>query len=60
MKKFGIFSIVFGSLSALGAIYAGDSLSGPIFWLTLGVVLVVKANAKKQTDIEENKKCNQQ
>ena len=59
MKKFGIISIVLGSLSALGALSAGHNPSGPIFWLILGIVLVVKANAKKSTDIEENKKDNQ-
>lgn len=59
MKTFGIISIVLGSISALGAISAGHNPAGPIFWLILGIVLVVKANAKKSTDIEENKKNNQ-
>lgn len=58
MKTFGIILIVLGALSAIGAISAGHNPSGPIFWLILGVVLVVRANAKKSTDIEENKKDN--
>jgi len=59
MKTFGIISIVLGSLSALGALTAGHNPAGPIFWIILGIVLVVKANSKKVTDIEENKKDNQ-
>lgn len=59
MKTFGIISIVFGALSAIGALSAGHNPSGPIFWLILGIVLVVRANAKKSTDIEENKKDSQ-
>lgn len=60
MKTFGIISIAFGALSAIGALSAGHSPAGPIFWLILGIVLVVKANSKKVTDLEENKKENQQ
>ena len=60
MKKFGIISIVFGALSALGAFTAGHNPAGPIFWIILGIVLVVKANSKKVTDIEKNKKDNQE
>ena len=60
MKKIGIISIVLGSLSALGALTAGHNPAGPIFWIILGIVLVVKANSKKVTDIEENKKDNQE
>lgn len=59
MKTFGIISIVLGSLSALGALTAGHNPAGPIFWIILGIVLVVKANAKKANNIEENKKENQ-
>ena len=59
MRTFGIISIILGTLSAIGAISAGHNPSGPIFWLILGIVLVVRANAKKSTDIEENKKDNQ-
>lgn len=58
MKTIGIILIVLGALSAIGAISAGHNPSGPIFWLILGIVLVVRANAKKSTDIEENKKDN--
>ena len=60
MKKFGIISFVLGSISALGALTAGHNPAGPIFWIILGVVLVVKAKSKKVTDIEENKKDNQE
>ena len=60
MKKFGIISIVLGSLSAFGALTAGHNPAGPIFWIILGIVLVVKANNKKVTDIEENKKEKQE
>ena len=60
MKTFGIISIILGALSAIGAISAGHNPSGPIFWLILGIVLVVRANAKKSTNIKENKKDNQQ
>lgn len=59
MKTFGIISIVFGALSAIGALSAGHEPAGPIFWLILGIVLVVRANAKKANNIEENKKENQ-
>ena len=60
MKTFGLISIVLGSLSALGALSAGHNPAGPIFWIILGIVLVVKANAKKVTDIDDNKKYNQE
>ena len=59
MKTFGIISIVFGALSAIGALSAGHEPAGPIFWLILGIVLVVRANAKKANNIEENKRENQ-
>ena len=58
MKTFGIISIVFGALSTIGALSAGHEPAGPIFWLILGIVLVVRANAKKANNIEENKKEN--
>ena len=54
MKTFGIISM------ALGPLTAGHNPAGPIFWIILGIVLVVKANSKKVTDIEENKKDNQE
>jgi hypothetical protein len=47
-------------ISALGALTAGHNPAGPIFWIILGIVLVVKANSKKVTDIEKNKKDNQE
>lgn len=60
MKKFGKISIIVGAVSALGALTAGHSIAGPIFWIILGIILVAKANAKKVTNLEENKKENQQ
>ena len=52
MKTFGWICIVLGALSFIGAASAGHSVSGPVFWLALGIALVYFGNQKK----EEKKK----
>lgn len=51
MKNFGIFCIGLGGLSLLGALMAGHNAFGPLFWLALGIALVIIAKQK-----EENKR----
>ena len=47
MKNFGKFCIGLGGLSLLGALMAGHSAFGPIFWLALGIALVLIAKQKE-------------
>lgn len=49
MKKFGYFCIGLGGLSLLGALLAGHSAFGPLFWLALGIGLVLIADQKEET-----------
>lgn len=56
MRTGGIICIVLGSVSTLGALLSGDHVAGPVFWLLLGIFLVIKAEKKKDFDLEENKK----
>lgn len=53
MKVFGWILVIIGGLSLIGAVSAGDSAFGPLFWLGLGITLVCVANRKKNND-EEN------
>lgn len=50
MRIFGIICIVLGSLSFLGALIGGHSVFGPVFWLALGIALVIIANQKKDNN----------
>lgn len=50
MRVFGIICIVLGSLSFLGALIGGHSVFGPVFWLALGIALVIIANQKKDNN----------
>lgn len=52
MKIAGWIIIVFGGLSLLGALGAGNSVVGPIFWLGVGITLLYFANHKKNNDNE--------
>lgn len=51
MKNFGIFCIGLGGLSLLGALMAGHNAFGPLFWLALGIALVIIAKQR-----EDNKR----
>mgnify|MGYP002626048454 FL=1 len=55
MRNFGIFCIVLGGLSLFGALAAGHNAFGPLFWLALGIALVIIAKQK-----EDNKKSGDQ
>ena len=63
MKNFGIFCIGLGGLSLLGALMAGHSAFGPIFWLALGIALVLiakqKEDAKRSMGNQETKEMQQ-
>lgn len=48
MKTFGWICIVIGSLAFLGAAFRGHNVTGPVFWLGLGIFLVHRAGQKKQ------------
>lgn len=48
MKKFGKICIIIGSLSFLGAASTGHRVIGPLFWLALGIIILVFQNNKKQ------------
>lgn len=53
MKVLGWIFIVIGGLSLIGAAVGGNSTFGPLFWLGLGIALVVIRNRKQNND--ENK-----
>lgn len=63
MKNFGKFCIGLGGLSLLGALMAGHSAFGPIFWLALGIALVLiakqKEDAKRSMGNQETKETQQ-
>lgn len=52
MKNFGIFCIVLGGLSLLGALMAGHNAFGPLFWLALGIALVIIAKQKEDNKLQ--------
>ena len=54
MKNFGIFCIGLGGLSLLGALIGGHSAFGPIFWLALGIALVLIAKQKEDVNRKED------
>lgn len=47
MKTVGWFLLVFGGLACLGALTAGDSIFGPVFFIALGLMLINKSNNDK-------------
>lgn len=47
MRYFGIFCIILGGLSLLGALAAGHNAFGPLFWLALGIGLIIIAKQKE-------------
>ena len=53
MKVVGWIFVVYGALSLIGAAAAGNSAFGPLFWIGLGIALVVIRNRKQNND--ENK-----
>ena len=55
MKIAGWICIVLGVLAFIGAASAGHSVFGPLFWLGLGITLVVLANRKKDNKDEQQK-----
>ncbi|MDE5744598.1 MAG: hypothetical protein K2H84_02925 [Paramuribaculum sp.] len=46
MKKFGWFSIIFGSVALIGSILGNKPSGGPVFWILLGGFLLYKADKK--------------
>ena len=53
MRYFGIFCIILGGLSLLGALAAGHNAFGPLFWLALGIALVLIAKQKENVNKKE-------
>lgn len=48
MKTFGWIFIIIGALAFLGASLKGNNVTGPVFWLGLGIFLIYRARQKKQ------------
>lgn len=48
MKTTGWVLLVFGGLSCLGALTAGNSIFGPLFFIALGLLLINKGNNEKK------------
>lgn len=44
MKTIGWVLFVFGGLSCIGALTAGHSIIGPVFFIALGLMLINKSN----------------
>jgi len=47
MKTVGWVLLVFGSLSCIGALTAGHSIFGPLFFIAIGLMLINKSNNDK-------------
>lgn len=47
MKTIGWVLLVLGSLSCLGALTAGHSIFGPVFFIAIGLMLINKSNNDK-------------
>ena len=60
MKTTGIIFIIFGSLALIGTIISQSSAFGPLFWILLGIFLIIRANQKKKFYEEQQKKENEQ
>lgn len=48
MKKAGWILLVFGGLSCIGALIAGDSIFGPVTFIAIGLLLINKSNNDKK------------
>jgi hypothetical protein len=48
MKTAGWVLLVFGGLSCLGALTAGYSIFGPVFFIAIGLMLINKSNNDKK------------
>ena len=48
MKTTGWVLIVLGGLSCLGALSAGHSFFGPVFFIAIGLMLINKSNNDKK------------
>lgn len=48
MKTIGWILLVLGSLSSLGALTAGHSIFGPVFFIAVGLMLINKSNNDKK------------
>ena len=48
MKKTGKVLLVIGGLSCLGALTAGHSIFGPLFFIAIGLMLINKSNNDKK------------
>ena len=46
MKVFGWICTIIGSLAFIGAAIHGRSVFGPVFWIALGIVLLLKSKKK--------------
>lgn len=58
MKGWGITCIVLGILSLMGCLLKGNSATGPLFWIGLGIYLVHRANQKKQEQEQSQSNSN--
>ena len=50
MKTVGWVLLVFGSLSCIGALTAGHSIFGPLFFIAIGLMLINKSNNSKKNE----------
>ena len=48
MKTIGWVLFVLGGLACLGALTAGDSIFGPVFFIAIGLMLINKSNNNKK------------
>ncbi len=48
MKTTGWVLFIFGSLSCIGALTAGHSILGPLFFIAIGLMLINKSNNDKK------------
>lgn len=48
MKTTGWVLLVLGGLSCLGALTAGHSILGPVFFIAIGLMLINKSNNDKK------------
>lgn len=58
MKTFGYICIILGAVSLLGVIIAWLSPVGPLFWISLGIALVVIKNQKEKDNDSKDKWSN--
>ena len=48
MKIAGWILLVLGSLSCIGALTAGHNISGPLFWIAIGIMLIIRSKHNKK------------